>query len=224
VKWFDSTALSLLLGLSLAGCETQNASSGEDAVVDAGVDDALGDAAGGAAHGLTPEQLSGDYFFVVSTKLLPKAPAVFLAQVQAESEGDRILMRLRQQPLSKSDRATPVALWGPWDSGTVDRDGHFVSRTIEARIPAEANPITGFDTDARIMLDGQMSDAFDLATLTGPVDFMCGHITGSILRPIVVDDLSGSTYTATRIADIDDPSTYPKDVVINCQGDLARPL
>jgi hypothetical protein len=213
----------LWLGLSLVGCEAENASSGEDAVVDAGSDDARGDA-GGAAHALTPEQLSGDYFFVVSTKLLPKAPAVFLAQIKAERAGDHILMRLRQQPLSKSDHATPVALWGPWDSGTVDEQGHFVSTTIEARIPAEANPITGFDTDAKIALDGQLSEAFDLAALAGPVQFMCGHITGSILRPIAVDDLSGSTYTATRIADIDDPSTYPKDVRINCQGDLARPL
>jgi hypothetical protein len=222
VKWLDSVALSLVLGLALTACDAENPSSG-DAEAEGGSEGRLDDASGNRLA-LTPEQLSGDFFFVVSTKLLPRAPAVFLAQIKAEREGDHIVMYLRQQPLSKTDRATPVALWGPWDRGTVDEDGNFVSDTINARIPAEANPITGFDTDAEIALAGSMSEAFDLASHEGQVDFMCGQITGRILRPLAIDDLTGSTYTATRIADIDDPSTYPADVVINCQGDLARPL
>lgn len=211
-----------MVGLLATGCEAENVPGSADSD-DAGLTDAEDASDPEAVGGITADQLTGDYYFVVSTHIAPKAPVVFLAQIRAERVDDHLVLSVRQQPLAKADRTTPVAWWGGWQMGTIDAEGRFDSDTIAARIPAESNALTPFDTDAEIALHGMLSDAFDVATHTGPVEFMCGSVTGSILRPIPVDDLAGSTFTATRIADIADPSTYPA-VVINCRREPARPL
>jgi hypothetical protein len=219
VKWFESSALGLIVGLLASGCEAENPGTGEkraDAAVSDAADPEL-------VAGITAEQLTGDYLFVVSIKVLPKAPVVFLAQISAERVDDLLVLKLRHKALDKTDRVTPVSWWGPWQTGTIDAEGRFESETIAARIPAESNSISGQDADAEIMLHGLLSDSVDVGTLDGAVEFVCGTVTGQILRPIPIDSLTGSTFTATRIPDVDDPSTYP-EVVINCDRDPARPL
>lgn len=222
VKWFESSVFALAFALIGSGCETENPGTGEH-VEDGGGSDLTDAANPEAVAGITAEQLTGDYLFVVSTNVLPKAPVLFVSQIRAERVGDQLVLKLRQQALDKTDRVTPVSLWGPWQTGTIDAEGHFESDTLAARIPSEANSIVSLDADAEIVLHGVLSDAVDVASHEGPIDFLCGSVTGKIVRPIPIDDLTGSTFTATRIADIDDPSTYP-EVVINCDRDPARPL
>jgi hypothetical protein len=155
--------------------------------------------------------------------MAPSVPAVFLAQIEAERVDDHLVLRIRQRPLSKADRITPVADWGDWIEGQLGLDGSFQSETIDAVIPAAANPIITFDTEVEIALRSDQIGALELADSDARVDFLCGDVTGRILSPIEVDDLTGSHFAATRIADVDDPASYPA-VLINCDREPAKAL
>jgi hypothetical protein len=175
------------------------------------------------AHFLTEDQLNGSYLLVVSTVVAARIPVVLLAQIEAERAGDELLLRIRERPLSKLDRATPVGPWSDWMPATLNADGEFVTESLHVVIPAEANAVTGFDTDAEITLSGMLSNPASEESPEAPVDFLCGQLSGRILEPLPIDDLSGSTFTATRLTDVDDPATYP-EALINCAGAAARPL
>jgi hypothetical protein len=216
----QTSALVLSLGLLGVGCGSDE-QPGADPVEDGGSDD-LQDASD-TPEGLKPEQLSGDFLFSVSMNMAPGSPAVFLAQIEAERVDDHLLMRVRQRPLSKADRITPVGEWGEWIDGQLSLDGSFQSDTIHAVIPAAANPIITFDTEVEISLRSDQIGALESEASDARVEFLCGDVVGRILSPIEVDDLSGSHFTATRIADVDDPASYP-EVVINCDRDPAKAL
>lgn len=204
--------------LALA-CDSQQPEVAADGAPDAGAIEEKD--ATQQISGLRPEQLNGDYLLVVSLTAAPRAPTVFLAQIEAEREGDHLLVRMRQEPLSKADRSTPVGLWSGWATGELSPDGSFESEVTRAYIPAEANAVTGLDTEAEIGL----ASHFQIEAGSGdePIDFLCGDVLGRIIGPIPVDDLSGSTFTATRIEDVEDLESYP-DAVINCNRDPARAL
>lgn len=174
------------------------------------------------AFDLEPEQIDGTYLYVVSTIVAPRIPTIYLAQVEARKEGRTITLRIRQRPLSKVDRTTPVGPWGEWREDVLDSDGEIDSPPLRTVVPGEANAITGFDTESEISMHGRL---FDVAAQDpdARVDFFCGTITGRIISPFPIDDLTGSTFTGSRIEDVDNPKSYPP-AVINCDRDPARPL
>jgi hypothetical protein len=187
---------------------------------------------GGASNGLqqadgsfdlTPGQISGTYLYVVSTIVAPRIPTIYLAEVEAEKVGKAIKLRIRQRPVSKTDRATPVAPWGDWHEDILDTEGEIDSDPIRTTVPAAANALTGFDTDTEIAMHGRLFNLTADDDPEAPVDFFCGTITGRVISPFPIDDLSGSTFTGSRITNVDDPESYPP-VVINCSKDPARPL
>lgn len=222
---YSALSSCLLAGLlSIAGC-----TSPEARFDDFGDNNGPGDdSSSGLKHSdgvlsLAPEQITGTYLYVVSTVIAPKIPTVYLAEVEAENVGKAIKLRIRQRPLSKTDRATPVGPWTDWHEDMLDTSGEINSDPITAIVPAAANALTGFDTETEIAMQGRL---FDLAAENdpdAPVDFFCGNITGRVISPFPVDSLSGSTFTGSRVTNVDDPKSYPP-VVINCDRDPARPL
>jgi hypothetical protein len=198
----------LLVSLWHVGC----ANNGGDGQVDQ-VDEQ------GPRPFLSPEQLSGSYLLVVSTTIAPRIPVIYETQIEAEQDGDTLAVRLRERPLSKLDRKSPVGPWSDWADGTVDAEGHFASDTLHLTIPADANALTGLDTEVEITLSAWLSSPEG----TAPTDFVCGDVTGRIVGPIPLDDLSGSTFTVTRVADLDDAESFP-EAVLNCDHEPARPL
>jgi hypothetical protein len=144
---------------------------------------------------------------------------VYEAQLEAEQDGDQLIVHLRERPLSKLDRKSPVGAWSDWVDGKVDAEGYFTSDTLQLTIPADANAVTGLDTEVEIKLSARLSEQ----AAEAPAEFLCGDVTGRIVGPIPLDDLSGSTFTVTRITDLEDAESFP-EVVINCDHEPARPL
>ncbi len=172
---------------------------------------------------LKAEQVSGTYLFGISTIVAPPAPVVYLVELAAEARDDQLEVRLRKRAISKLDRVTAVGEWSDWTTGWVDAEGAWNSDTIHALIPVDANPIVAVDTEAEIVLAGQLLDLRDQDDPTRPLDFLCGDVTGRIIDPIPVDDLTGSTFAATRIEDVDDVASYP-EIIVDCDRRLPRPL
>jgi hypothetical protein len=215
----------LLAGLLFSACVSPEARFDDFA-------DGKNDDGGGGSNGLqnsdgafdiAPEQISGTYLYVVSTIVAPRIPTIYLAEVEAEKVGKAIKLRIRQRPVSKTDRVTPVAPWGDWHEDILDTTGEIDSDPIRTTVPAAANALTGFDTETEIAMHGRL---FNLAAdddPDAPVAFFCGTITGRVISPFPIDDLTGSTFTGSRITNVADPTSYPP-VVINCDKDPARPL
>jgi hypothetical protein len=168
---------------------------------------------------LEAAQLTGSYLLVVSTSIAPRVPVLYVAQIEAEQVGDTLSLRLRERPLSKLDRKTQVGSWSDWTEASVDRDGFLSSETLAITIPADANALTGLDSDVEIVLSGQL----DAQEAGEPLGFLCGDVVGRVMNPFPIDDLSGSAFTATRIDDLADVEGYP-EVEINCAHEPARPL
>jgi hypothetical protein len=178
---------------------------------------------GSGVFPLAPEQITGSYLYVVSTIVAPRIPTVYLAEVEAEKLGRGVKLRIRQRPLSKTDRTTPVGPFGDWHEDVLGTDGVIDSAPLRTTVPAAANALTGLDTDTEIAMHGRLFNLAAEDDPDAPVDFFCGTITGRIISPFPIDDLTGSTFTGSRITDVDDPKSYPP-VVINCDKDPARPL
>jgi hypothetical protein len=144
-------------------------------------------------------------------------------ELAVEARDDQLEVRLRERPVSKLDRVTPVGDWSDWTTGSVDYDGHWNSDTIHVTIPADANPILAADTYAEIVLEGELLELRSPDDPEAELSFLCGEVTGQIIDPIPVGDLTGSTFAAARIEDVDDMTSYP-ELTINCDHGLPRPL
>ncbi len=206
---FKLCVCALLASLLATGCASES-------------DDKQGDDKGDPQQSqpfIAPEVLTGSYLLVVSTTIAPRIPVMYEAELEAELNGEELALRLRQRPLSKLDRKTPVGPWTDWVDGRVDAQGHFDSGTLELVIPADANALTGLDTLVEIALSAWLP----AQTADAPADFLCGEVTGRIVGPIPLDDLSGSTFTVMRVTDLEQPETFPEPE-INCAHDPARPL
>jgi hypothetical protein len=199
-----------------AGCDSEGSES-SGSKVDAGGEPSV------AAAGLQPEQLTGTYLFGISTVLARSAPIVFMVELAGEDQGDRLDVRLRFRPVSKLDRVTPVGDWSDWTTGEVDAGGHWNSHPLHVIIPADANAVIAADTEAEIVLQGELLALRSDDDPAAQLEFLCGEVTGEIIDPIPLDDLSGSTFAGTRIEDVDDPASYP-EVTIDCDHGLPRPL
>lgn len=206
---FKLGVCALLVSLSATGC----ANGGNDNQGDASTEPQQ------SKPFIEPEALTGSYLLVVSTTIAPRIPVMYEAQLEAELSGEELVLRLRQRPLSKLDRKTPVGPWTDWMDGHVDAEGHFDAGPLSLVIPSEANALTGLETEVEITL----SASLPAMTADAPAEFLCGEVTGRIVGPIPLDDLSGSTFTVRRVADLEQPETFPEPE-INCDHDPARPL
>jgi hypothetical protein len=99
-------------------------------------------------------------------------------------------------------------LLGPFP---VQANGAFRADMPGLAVPGAANPVTGGDILANVVLEG---------SLCGDARSFCGTVTGNVSSPLPLD-LAGSTFTLTRVDPPADPPTRPP---IDCAGNLSDPL
>jgi hypothetical protein len=176
---------------------------------DAGpIPDAGGD---GAACTVAPGMVEGDYLLALSVSIAPTTPILSSLQVTTPAFNGGTGFAFVAQPLSAADRKTPVGV--PFSAGpfAVAADGAFVATVNGLQVTGAANPVTGGDIVADVVLTGN---------ICGSDRFFCGPVTGTVTEPIALD-LAKSTFTMTKL---DSPTAYPEPPTIDCSGKLADPL
>jgi hypothetical protein len=214
-----------IVGFVLAACFTPEERFDDfidrkkELLADAG--SVVDDAGQGNSEALTAEQVTGSYSYAISTPVDPTKPVVYLAEVEASpAADDQLDVRIRQQPLSITDRKTPVGDFSEWTSMLVDPIGTYESPPITTLVPAAANSF-GIPLTTTIVFTGLFINPATPEQPDAKVEFFCGTATGTVMGLGL--SLDGSTFAAQRIADPEDTGTYP-DVVINCNQDPAAPL
>jgi len=168
-----------------------------------------------------PSQLSGTYFYAVSLPPYADQPTIYLLEAEASRDSsNNYTIRMRNRPLEFSDRKTPTGEWSDWQTTTVSPQGCYELADQVNDTPGDANAL-GFDVTSVLTFAGNVGTAMYTDGPTSPVKFWCGTAIGKITAPIA-QDVTG-TFTATRIPDVNDPSTYPP-AVINCAMDPAQEL
>jgi hypothetical protein len=171
---------------------------------------------------LTAEQIAGSYLYAVSTPIAPTRPVVYVAELEAApTSGIKLEVRIRQQPLSITDRKTPVGDFSAWTTMEVLPTGVYESPPITTVVPAGANSF-GIPLTTTITFRGTFVNPATPEMPDAKVEFFCGTVPMGVVEGLNLP-LDGSTFAATRIPDPSDTSTYP-DTVINCSKDPAAPL
>lgn len=138
---------------------------------------------------------SGVYFLAVSTDISPGVPLLFGTTVEVAEDGETVNMTF--QPLV-ADRLfgvpKPNAREPVGDAIVVNDipldDGTFVADMGEVTVDGEANPITGTNILAIIILHGNVLSE----------DLFCGTVGGRVLEP-VDQELLASTFSSVRSED-----------------------
>lgn len=200
----------IALGLVLVGCVDPGANF--DAFVErAGGPKEGGPISDGMTCAFSPGSVTGEYVLAISVTLAPTKPILSLADITSSAVDGGDDIAFSAQPLSASDRKTPVGAsvaLGPFPVGS---DGSFRADLRGLEVTGAANPVTGGDITADVVLSG---------SLCGDGHFFCGSVTGSVEKPVPLN-LKGSTFTLTRL---DTPASLPIRPAIDCAGTLADPL
>jgi hypothetical protein len=161
---------------------------------------------------VAPGSVQGDYLLTLSAAISRAKPIVFRTHLTTPPLNGGTGLMFDSQPLSATDRTTPVGTpltLGPFP---VDGKGNFTAPTPALSITGDANAITpGQLITADVTLKGN---------LCGDGSFFCGTASGTVTAPIQVD-LAGSTFTLTRI---DAAHPIPARPKLDCAGNLADPI
>lgn len=178
---------------------------------------AAGAAGGDAGVCVVPAAgvLDGDYIFVLSAKLKPKTPLLFLNTVTSKDSGGSTAMDWSLQPLNRFDRETPVGDPIVLKGIVIDASGNIDANSLKSypiAVTGDANPLSGSNIVAEIdnLTGGKFCNADG---------FYCGGVVGNVTSPIPLE-LAGSTWTLTKVTGTAD---YPDPVPINCKKDPADP-
>ncbi len=207
------SALALVAALPLAGCPdpkgAMNAFVDRSPIQDAAVDLAIAD-----TGGVSNLQVEGLYLFSFSTFLRPDYPILFGATITFEpaatpTAADAGTLTLILQPLycKNENGATPNCTrelaGGPLDPFVfkVGEDGRFDADLGGVTVPGDANPVSGRDIVATLVLHGFTRD-----------HEICGGVTGAVSAPIqapleVADNRFGTIFLGEVGATVD----YKKD-------------
>ncbi len=153
-----------------------------------------------------PPDISGDFLLAVSTVVDKSKPLQFVATNTVTVDGDKRLLSSCLQPLTlmQGKVTTPRQPIGEplcfMDLPIVD--GTFTIDAGTVMVTGMANPITGADIVASLLMAATVQDA----------DFYCGTVTGEVMEP-PIGSIAGSTFAAVRLAD---KTVLPTDVTINC--------
>lgn len=159
--------------------------------------------------------LSGKALLAISTTVSTDLPLQFITTVtqRQEPNGD-IFIDIALQPLSLEIGAVttprePVGTVLEFKDIQVV-DGKYTIDAGETMVVGAANPITGSDITATLVMAAEIRDA----------DFSCGQVTGMVTAPLMTT-IDGSTFAAVRITDEND---LPTDVTINCNKDTVTDM
>ncbi len=137
--------------------------------------------------------VTGPALLATAVIINPDVPLQFLGHVTLHPNADGVTatMDLSVVPLRVSDR-TPLAA-GPEISTlgvAVAADLSFTADLGDIAFPGEANPISGGNVAAHLILKGRIVSA----------DLICGDVEGMVNQPVSFD-AAGSTFAFTRVAE-----------------------
>lgn len=151
--------------------------------------------------------LSGKSLMAISTIVSKDLPLQFISTVvQRQEQSGDIFLDITLQPLSLTSQKVTVPRM-PVGTPLVFKDvpvidGKYTVDAGETMVTGEANPITGSDITATLVLAAEIRDS----------DFVCGTVSGMVTAPLKTT-IDGSTFATVRI---EDESMLPADVTINC--------
>ncbi len=168
--------------------------------------------------GGTIADVNGTFLLALEATIAPGLPLQFLTTVKftEDAAGGGGTLDLDLQPLaldlgSTTSPRTPVGDPIVAHGVPVAADGSWVADLGTVAVPGAANPLTGSDISANVVLHGVIQSA----------DLMCGTVTGKIFSPIQ-SDLAGSTFAAARVPPeaAQDPSKLPGEgaMLVACPG------
>lgn len=142
--------------------------------------------------------INGTFLLALASSIDPQHPLQFFTTVELTQNGDgtgtmkMILQPLSLEPQSLTDPRQPVGEVLVIEGIAVSAAGTFTAEVGTVMVTGEANPITGSNITATLVMQGFIQD----------VDLFCGNVTGGVSAPIVAD-LVGSTFAASRVPSID---------------------
>lgn len=145
-----------------------------------------GDAGAGALYDVT-----GTFLMAIVTPIALDKPIQFVAHNTFTAGSDGGTLRIRYQPLSVPAPGQPRALVGTEkDTGAapVNDEGKFTMDLGTQTVVGAANPISGSDITASLLLSGTIRSA----------DRVCGSVAGAVTAPVQLD-LAGSRWGSIRI-------------------------
>lgn len=154
--------------------------------------------------------LTGKSLLAISTIVSKDLPLQFISTVTQRQENDgSIFIDIELQPLSLEIGKVLVPRM-PVGEPLVFKDipvidGKYTVDAGETMVTGAANPITGSDITATLVLAAEVRDS----------DFVCGAVTGMVTSPLMTT-VDGSTFAAVRLAD---ESMLPDMVAVNCNKD-----
>lgn len=154
--------------------------------------------------------ISGDFLLAVSTTVDLSKPLQFIATntVTLDPDGKTMLkVSLQALSLEQGKVTTPRQPVGDplVFEGIEIVDGKFTLDAGVVMVTGAANPITGSDIVASLIMSGNIMGE----------DLYCGSVTGDVMSPLMVS-IEGSTFAAVRLTDV---KVLPDPVVITCGGD-----
>jgi hypothetical protein len=137
----------------------------------------------------TSEDASGTYVLAVVTPLDPAKPLLLKAVVNVDAAASPMTIQMVLTPLSVIDK-TPIGESIETEAEPIEDDGSFVLPFGAVAVTGEANPISGSDIEANLILEGQIRGA----------DSICGVVTGQLIKPTEFD-LEGTTVGMAAVAE-----------------------
>lgn len=157
--------------------------------------------------GEPPATLDGVYLLAVAAVIDPAHPLQWLASVEQEKPsagGHGLTIVLQSLSLEVGSTNAPREPVGePLEiHGAFEPDGSFWAETPTVVIPGAANPITGSEIGASMVLEGTVSGR----------ESWCGQVSGQVTQPLMLD-LAGSTFAFTPV-----DGALPDPVTAACPG------
>lgn len=152
-----------------------------------------------------PEQnVSGTYLMAVSAVIDPQHPLQWIADVDHDTSTGELTITAQSLSLDVGSTSFPREPIGEplvLQAG-LGEDGRFAIETPQVMVPGPANPITGSDIVASLVIQGQVFGR----------ELWCGDVFGEVTQPLSID-LQGSTFAFEPIpAD----GTLPDPVLWRC--------
>ncbi len=210
----------LLLPLFVVGCPDSEARFNE--FLDATKDDRMDAGEGDTASESTSEDtgvvdgvpdMTGIYLLALETSLVADSPLQFVTTVDmtVDADGMGATATFTFQPLSLGvgsllEPREFVGIPLTFEDIAFDAGGNFEIDMGVVMVTGMANPITGSDITASLVLSGRIIH----------INALCGDITGEVTSPIQ-SDLVGSNFGMLRLDDDgSDPATLPTMFPYQC--------
>ncbi|MBC8071788.1 MAG: hypothetical protein IAG13_25910 [Deltaproteobacteria bacterium] len=182
----------------LAGCPSPDAEGKYDAFLEQTEEEREDAANIKFDQGGSLADVNGTFLLALAAVIDPLHPLQFYTTATFTPEAEGGTLALDLQPLSLEVLGTtmprqPVGDVLPLPAVPVDAAGGFLFTIADpVMVTGEANPITGSDIVATLVLTGSIQSE----------DLFCGTVTGAVTSPLMLD-LVGSTFAAVRVPSVD---------------------